>query len=82
MDGRLKFCPECQKAGLKSRIYPDAYVDTTDMLVHAFYDEHGRRHYHDSNITTRGYKCSNGHVWSEQTTGSCWCGWPEVTDEE
>jgi len=42
-----------------------------------FYDEYGNYHDHDSNIRTQTYQCSNGHTWTEKTTGSCWCGWPE-----
>lgn len=57
---------------------------TTAMYCQPFYDEDGKYHHHDANTTTTEYRCSNGHQWTERTTGNCWCGWPnkEVSDEE
>lgn len=46
-----------------------------------FYDEQGRHHYHDSNTTTSGYECSNGHNWVVKSKPSCWCGWPNKPEE-
>ena len=68
------FCPECEKQGLKSKVY---IKDTSGTLVyHApFFDEDGRYHNHDSNIYTIDYRCSNRHVFSVETRGTCWCGW-------
>jgi hypothetical protein len=45
------------------------------MCVQNFYDGEGRHHYHDPNTHTVNYSCSNGHQWTEKTSGSCWCGW-------
>lgn len=68
-------CPECQKEGKKSMVYPGV-SSTTLMYCAPFYDEKGEFHNHDSNITTTPYSCSNGHEWTEKSSGSCWCGWP------
>jgi hypothetical protein len=67
-------CSECQKEGKKSRVTGGAGA-TTCMYFAPYWDEEGRQHDHDGNITTYSYSCSNGHVWTEQKTGSCWCGW-------
>lgn len=70
------FCKECKKLGLKSKVYP-GLSSVTLLYCPPFYDEEGNYHDHDSNTTTTEYSCSNGHKWTEETTGSCWCGWPE-----
>lgn len=59
------FCPDCVKEGKRSRVYPDLSSVT---LMHGvtFWDEGGRLHQHDPNITTTGYTCSEGHTWVEQ----------------
>ncbi len=67
-------CKECKKKGLKSKIYPGVGSRTL-LYCPPFYDEEGKLHDHDANTTTTDYFCSNGHKWSEKTTGSCWCGW-------
>ncbi len=69
-------CPECIKKGLKSMVYPGS-GSTTCMYFQPFYDEEGKYHHHDGNITTYEYSCSNGHKWVEKSSGSCWCGWGE-----
>ncbi len=71
-----KFCPGCKKQGLKSKVYP-GLSSTTLAYYPPFYDEEGNYHNHDGNTTTTEYTCSNGHKWTEETTGSCWCGWPD-----
>lgn len=67
-------CPQCQKEGKKSIIYPGMGY-TTLVWNPPFYDENGKYHHHDTNATTSEYKCSNGHAWTEVTYPSCWCGW-------
>lgn len=67
-------CPQCKKEGKKSKVYPGVGY-TTCMYCPPFYDEEGKYHNHDGNVTTQEYSCSNGHKWTERTTGSCWCGW-------
>lgn len=75
----MMFCPECQKLGLRSRVYPG--VGTVTLLYcPPFYDEEGRMHHHDLNTTTQDFICSNGHSWSRDFRGSCWCGWPEKVE--
>lgn len=70
------FCPECRKEDRKSYVCPGLATETA-MWCPAFYDEEGRLHHHDLNITTQAFTCSNGHSWETRTGGSCWCGWPE-----
>ncbi len=70
------FCPECKRAGKKSKVYPGT-SSTTLVYYPPFYDEEGSYHHHDANVTTTDFWCSNGHAWMEQTQPRCWCGWPE-----
>jgi hypothetical protein len=67
-------CPYCKEAGQTSRVFPQGGSRTL-MYCQPFYDEQGKHHSHDSNITKAMYKCSNGHIWDVTTRGSCWCGW-------
>lgn len=67
-------CPYCKEAGQTSRVFPQG-GSRTMLYCAPYYDEQGKLHHHDSNRTSAGYKCSNGHDWSETSYGSCWCGW-------
>lgn len=67
-------CEECNSQGLKSKVYPGA-VMCTAMGYQTYYDEQGKLHTHDPNITTESFHCSNNHSWSRKQSGSCWCGW-------
>jgi hypothetical protein len=73
-------CATCKAEGKTSRVF-DRGGTTTLLNCRPFYDEQGRHHTHDSNTTTTGYRCSNGHEWTEKSTGSCWCGWPDKKAE-
>ena len=59
-----KFCPECQKLGLKSVVTVCGGMSTL-LAVNEYYDEEGNYHYNDPNSTMANYRCSNGHKWSE-----------------
>jgi hypothetical protein len=74
-------CPECVKQGLRSKVFAG---ETSSTFLHcpSFYDEEGELHTHDSNVYTCGYRCSNGHEWSEDIRMSCWCGWPKRGESE
>lgn len=67
-------CPECKKEGRKSTVQMGEGVSTCAYYI-PFFDEEGREHCHDMNITTTEYTCSNGHKWVEESSGTCWCGW-------
>lgn len=69
-------CGTCIAEGKTSRVF-DYGSSTTLLNCRPFYDEQGRHHTHDSNTTTTEYRCSNGHSWTDKSTGSCWCGWPD-----
>ena len=70
-------CSQCKKEGKKSKVYPGVGM-VTAMYCPPFYDEDGRFHNHDGNITTQEYACSNGHKWAAEVSSSCWCGWGTV----
>jgi hypothetical protein len=59
-------CPECVKAGLRSTV---TLVGESSSLVMGsqWWDEEGKFHDYDPNITTADYKCSAGHRWSTST---------------
>ncbi len=67
-------CPECVALGQRSTVQ-DHGGSVTCMGFSSYYDEDGKRHSHDPNTRTMGYSCSNGHRWTERSSGSCWCGW-------
>ena len=66
-------CPVCFKEDKKSQVFPGS-ISRTAMYCQPFYDEDGRFHQHDSNLTTSEMSCSNGHKWTDKTNSSCWCG--------
>jgi hypothetical protein len=68
-------CPECLKAGkTPERVY-DGGLSTTLMGWQPYWGTEGRRHSHDPNRKTHGFRCSNGHWWTEIRGETCWCGW-------
>jgi hypothetical protein len=66
-------CPECQRQGLASRVFPNGATSTL-MGGGRFIDAEGRAHYHDPNTHTRDYYCSHRHRWSVESLRTCWCG--------
>lgn len=73
-------CLECVNTGVKSTVF-ELGTTTTTMHYMAFYDEDGSYHHHDSNIRMKGYRCSNGHCWSERLMNPCpnpECKWTTV----
>lgn len=74
-------CSECTSQGLKSKVFPGAGM-TTAMYCPPFFDEDGKYHNHDANITDVSYSCSNGHTWSSTIRNSCWCGWGKENTQE
>ncbi|GAH86400.1 unnamed protein product [marine sediment metagenome] len=59
-------CPECEKNGLKSKVYVGT-SSTTLLASYPYYDEEGNYHCDDPNTITTSYSCSNGHSWSESS---------------
>lgn len=72
-------CPECQRLGLKSKVFPGSSSRTL-MYCPPFYDKEGRFHDHDRNISATDYSCSNGHKWIKESSSSCWRGWPNKNE--
>ena len=67
-------CPECLKAGKRSRVTVGASSSTLLGALHPpFYDKEGCYHSHDPNVTTTQYTCSEGHKWNNLTRSKCWC---------
>ena len=70
-------CERCQAEDSRSRATEIGRISTA-MWCPPFYDEDGKHHHHDANITTVSYQCTNGHLWQVDLRGSrCWCGWPD-----
>jgi hypothetical protein len=68
-------CKECIDEGKKSNVYPGMSTRTA-MHCPPYYDNHGKYHHHDSNITKTEYSCSNGHSWIDSSRGQCGsCDW-------
>jgi hypothetical protein len=67
-------CPICEQEGKKSKVYGGHGMRTL-MYCQPWYDEEGKYHDHDSNVSTTEWRCSNNHQWTERISGECWCGW-------
>jgi len=68
-------CHQCKQLDLKSRVYRGS-SSVTLRVAHQFYDEDGKEHYHNPNVRTTAFHCSNGHSWIEKESKTkCWCGW-------
>lgn len=63
-------CPVCKKQKLKSKVFSRRSKSTL-MAGLPYYDENGKYHDHDPNITTTGYECSNGHVFEIKSRKKC-----------
>ena len=75
-------CPECQKLNLKSRVYERYSMCLPMGGGHRFWDEDGKEHYHNADMTYTVYRCSNGHEWAgDMQTPHCWCGYPEKQED-
>jgi len=58
-------CPYCRELGLVSTVRHQTATLSTLMETDKWYDEQGRFQVDDPNTYTTGYRCSQGHVWSE-----------------
>lgn len=63
-------CQKCKEQGLKSHVY-GGIGSITCVHYTPFYDEDGQYHSHDGNTRTSSFRCSNGHEWTEYSTGFC-----------
>ncbi len=63
-------CPECEKAGKRSRVY-EGLSTVTCMAHQTFWDEGGAWHSHDPNISTQSLRCSEGHTWHVSRKSRC-----------
>lgn len=77
-------CQECDKQGLKSKVYGGDIGYTTAMYCRPYHDEDGKYHLHDFNTTSYGYECSNGHTFTRTIRKECpTCGdWTKVKENE
>jgi len=67
-------CPFCAREGRKSQLRPGISFKTA-MYFAPYYDEEGKYHFHDGNMTTTDFGCSNGHRFDYRRKGYCSCGW-------
>jgi hypothetical protein len=75
-------CPECRAKGVKSTV---SVLGTSVTLLSytPYYDAEGVFHRHDPNTQTSGYRCSNGHHWSEKSLSPCPAGdYPDKEEPE
>lgn len=54
-------CPKCEEGGQTSKVYASGFSMRTAMGFASYYDEEGKYHVHDTNCTTEGFNCTNGH---------------------
>ena len=66
----MKVCPVCEKQNKKSKVYYHG-ESATYLCNLPFFDEDGVEHYHDNNITTTTYKCSNLHMFDVESKSLC-----------
>jgi hypothetical protein len=57
-------CPKCVHDDLRSTVQI-GHSWSTCMAGSQYYDEHGNFVSSDPNTVSTGYRCSNGHAWSE-----------------
>lgn len=71
-DGRCvgKRCPECIAKDLTSKIHMECGM-TTSAGVESYYDEEGRSHYHDRNVTRSTWSCTQGHAGKYRSVKGC-----------
>lgn len=73
-------CSTCAAGGERSVVHDPGGGWATAMIVHEYYDEDGRHHYHDPNTMSVTYSCSRGHRWTEGVRTACWCGYNAKSD--
>lgn len=65
-------CSTCKENDLRSTVTLVAVPSKVDAkLVKEFYDEHGKYHYHDSNVHSKVFHCSQGHTTIEHPKHGC-----------
>lgn len=69
-------CEQCKAEGKTSTVI-EGMNSTTAAGYTPYYDEGGKYHYHNPNVTIYAYRCSNGHEFSKYERDVCWCGWPD-----
>lgn len=74
-------CDLCKKENREAFGYPQDKCSTM-MGYPSHKDRHGRFHDHDRNDHGTRYECAKGHSWDIQSSGACWCGWPEIQENE
>ena len=64
-------CEKCVEAGLKSTINAPLGCFVTAMGYYRYYDEEGKYHSHNPNVSTSEYSCSQGHIWIQKERSGC-----------
>ena len=68
-----KRCPECIVNGQVSTINISIGM-VTHAGINAFYDEQGRHHSHDRNVSRSTWSCSQGHTGDYRSVKGCGVG--------
>lgn len=69
-------CPECERLGLRSRVYDSGSVwwMAEDHIRHnwnPYWDEDDVYHVHNPNIKNKSYECSNSHKFNTKFSDPC-----------
>lgn len=72
-------CPECEKTGSLSRVYPRGGSLTSLVGGQVFSDQEGKKHAHYPGTTSHTYVCSNRHQFVVESGYVCWCGWKSTS---
>ena len=65
-------CSYCVEQNLRSTIHVQG-GSTTLMSPQGYWDEDGKSHFHDLNINTSKYSCSNRHCWTVKSLPQSQC---------
>ena len=71
LDSKMK-CSYCVEQNLRSTIHVQG-GSTTLMTPTIYWDEDGKSHFHDLNINTSKYSCSNRHCWTVKSRQQSQC---------
>lgn len=65
-------CEKCKELGVTSKMFLSG-GSVTRAGTNSYYDENGKYHYHNSNVSTTSFNCSNGHSGIIKSTNSSSC---------
>ena len=63
-------CEACVRDGKRSTVHELSSI-TTSLQSNYFFDEDGEHHFHNPNVTTSSWRCSNGHEFVREGRSEC-----------